>query len=180
MAEREAADATEETQSEETAGGGKKKLVLMAIALVVLLGGGAGTFFVVSGGGGAASAEPEARAEADSGGDAAAAVDDSGSGASEFFSLEPFVVNIKDGKRDRYLKLKPDLELTTKAAAEQLTQRLPMVKDVVITLLSSKTFDELRTIEGKDLLREEMMTRLNAQLSGGKVSAIYFTDFIIQ
>ena len=140
----------------------------IALAVLVLAGGGVGTFFVLSG------SESEVEAEGEE------AVAEEPEPELEFFTMEPFIVNIKDGKRDRYLKLKAELELTNAAAGEQLRKRMPAIKDSVITLLSSKTFDDLRSIAGKDVLREELMARLNAQLKGGKVSALYFTEFVIQ
>jgi flagellar protein FliL len=106
----------------------------------------------------------------------------SGHGAtvSNTFELETFVVNINDGERDRFLKLKPELELSDPAAGEELKARMPQVKDIVISLLSSQSFSQIRTIEGKDALREELMLRLNALLRSGKVSRVFFTEFVVQ
>jgi flagellar FliL protein len=89
-------------------------------------------------------------------------------------------VNINDGERDRFLKLKPELELSDAAVAEELKARMPYIKDLVIGLLSSQTFSEIRTLEGKDMLREEMMVRLNALLKGGKVTRVFFTELVVQ
>ncbi len=96
------------------------------------------------------------------------------------FSLDAFIVNIGDGDRDRYLKLKADLELTNDTVAEEIDQRLPQIRDLVISLLGSKSFDDVRSIEGKDLLREEMLRRINALLVTGKARSVFFTEFVVQ
>ena len=94
--------------------------------------------------------------------------------------LEPFVVNITDRDRDRFLKLKTEIELSSADVATELNQRLPQIRDLIISLLGAKSFDEVRTIEGKNFLREEMLLRINSLLVTGKAKAIYFTEFVVQ
>ncbi len=96
------------------------------------------------------------------------------------FNLDPFVVNIRDGERDRYLKLKADLELSADEVSDELQQRLPQVRDLIISLLGGKSFEDLRTIEGKNFLREEILLRVNALLVTGKAKRIFFTEFVVQ
>jgi flagellar FliL protein len=94
--------------------------------------------------------------------------------------LEPFVVNISDRERDRFLKLKTEIELSSAEVAVELEQRLPQIRDLIISLLGAKSFDEVRSIEGKNFLREEMLLRINSLLVTGKAKAIYFTEFVVQ
>lgn len=94
--------------------------------------------------------------------------------------LEPFVVNISDRERDRFLKLKTEIELSSAEVAVELEQRLPQIRDLIISLLGAKSFDEVRSIEGKNFLREEMLLRINSLLVTGKAKSIYFTEFVVQ
>jgi flagellar basal body-associated protein FliL len=96
------------------------------------------------------------------------------------FSLDTFVVNIADRERDRYLKLKAELELEKPEMAQELKERLPQIRDLIISLLGGKSFDEVRTIEGKNFLREEMLLRINSLLVTGEVRRIFFTEFVVQ
>ena len=89
--------------------------------------------------------------------------------------LDSFVVNISDRERDRYLKLKTELELS-----DELDQRMPQIRDLIISLLGSKSFEEVRTIEGKNFLREEILLRINSLLVSGKVKRVFFTEFVVQ
>ena len=47
-------------------------------------------------------------------------------------------------------------------------------------LATSKTFDEIRTPEGKQQLREEIIARVNQVLDRDVAKAVYFTEFIVQ
>ena len=58
--------------------------------------------------------------------------------------------------------------------------RLPQTRDVLLTLFTSKTFAEIRTPEGKQQLREEIIARVNQVLDRDAVKAVYFTEFIVQ
>jgi len=63
---------------------------------------------------------------------------------------------------------------------EEMDKRLPQVKDIIVTLLPTRKFDDIQTVEGKLALRDELMQRLNKILTQGKVTNIYFTEFVVQ
>ncbi len=63
---------------------------------------------------------------------------------------------------------------------EKLTSRLPIMDDTVITLLSTKTYEDLYTAEGKEKLRTEIMTTLAQKLPDLHILSIYFTEFVVQ
>ncbi len=164
-------DASQETEEEVApqSGGGAMKMVVIALALVVVLGGGgAGAWFFFLKG----SAEPEQVAP--KAGQQGAAL------AGPIVSLEPFIVNLADPKGKRYLKVKLDLELSSKAADKELKNRIGIVRDQFIMALSSKTFQQIQGVPGKNVLRDELTARANSILKSGKVKKIYFTTFIVQ
>ena len=166
--------AEEEVEEQEEGGGSRTKLLILVIAGVLVLGGG-GAGAVVFLGGDSAEGDPAAGESAESG-------EESGEGVPEvaFFSMEPFVVNIGDGDRDRFLKLKIDLEVSSADVSAELEQRLPQIKDIMIGLLSSQSFADIRSMEGKEALREELQTRLNAVVRKGTVQQVFFTEFVVQ
>ncbi len=100
---------------------------------------------------------------------------------SAIWPMEPFIVNIQDqGGVDRYLKIIIELEISDKNCIPELTQLKPKLRDNVLDLLSSKTYKDIMDVSGKQRLREEIMMRLNSFLSSGKISKVYFTDFVVQ
>ena len=63
---------------------------------------------------------------------------------------------------------------------EKLNGRLPIMDDTVITLLSTKTYEDLYTAEGKEKLRLELMDTLSQKLPDLHIISIYFTEFVVQ
>lgn len=66
------------------------------------------------------------------------------------------------------------------AFEEKLNSRLPIMDDTVITLLSTKTYEDLYTAEGKEKLRAEIMEILSEKLVDLHLISIYFTEFVVQ
>jgi flagellar protein FliL len=98
----------------------------------------------------------------------------------EMFPLDTFVVNLADGNGKRYLRATMQLELSPEQTVATLEQRLPQIRDVVLTILPTKQFQEIRTVEGKATLRTEILTKLNELFNSASVANIYFTEFVIQ
>ncbi len=96
------------------------------------------------------------------------------------FSLKPFVVNLADKKSRRYLKVTMKLELSNEELLEEIDKRRAQLRDVVLTLLSSKTAVEVGTMEGKFLLRQDIIKRVNVNLVTGKVTKVYWEEFVVQ
>lgn len=98
----------------------------------------------------------------------------------EMFPLETFVVNLADANGQRYLRITMQLELAPGMPAATIEQRLPQIRDVALTILPTKSFDEIRTVDGKSALRGEIMDQLNTLLYEEGIVNIYFTEFVIQ
>ena len=65
-------------------------------------------------------------------------------------------------------------------ASKDFAASMSKVRDSILLLLSSKTSEELSKMEGKIMLRKEIVERLNQALGGQKVLRIYITDMVIQ
>jgi len=97
----------------------------------------------------------------------------------EFVLMEPIIVNLASEKGKRFLKISIQLEPGSPATAQEITNRLPQVKDTLITVLSSKTSEELLTVEGKFALKEQIRARINNIIASG-VKNVFFVEFVIQ
>jgi flagellar FliL protein len=96
------------------------------------------------------------------------------------YNMEPFIVNLADPNQSRYLKIRISLESKEIKVNEEYEKRLPQLRDMILTLLSSKSYKDISDSEGKNRLREEITSRLNQLLSSYQVKAVYFTEFMIQ
>ncbi|MCB0210192.1 MAG: flagellar basal body-associated FliL family protein [Anaerolineae bacterium] len=112
------------------------------------------------------------------------------------YALDPKVVNLAEPGGLRYLKATITLELWpledfSNIEEEERTQaeekfletidaRRPKIDDIATSLLSSKAFTDIATIEGKEQLKQELSTAINDSLGYQGVVNVYFTDFVIQ
>jgi len=170
--------AKDEQGKEEQAPASKKKLfiiigaavgvVIVAVVLVLTLGGGS-----KKEGGGEAKAEKKAGSHGGGGAEGAPV-------AGTVFPLEPFIVNIYDGQEVRYLKVKVEFEMSGPEIKPEIDARQAPLRDAILVLLTTKTLQEIQDLQGKNQLREEILASVNKILPPGKVTRIYFTDFVVQ
>ncbi len=155
-------------------GGSGKKMMVLGLVGVLLLGGGGGAAWFFMGG---QKEDSEQHAKNDHG-------DDSGGEHADepgpVVELEPFLLNLADRDELRFLKVSIKLELDRPEEKTDYPNKVPAIRDALLVLLSSKESQILRTVNGKRRIREEIMTRVNGLMSKGKISNVFFTDFIIQ
>ena len=92
--------------------------------------------------------------------------------------LETFIVNLAGTKGRKVAKVNIELELKGENVAEEIEKRKAQIRDIIIITLSSKTYEEVSSREGKDNLRNEVKDTINNFLTKGKISNVYFTEFI--
>jgi flagellar FliL protein len=46
--------------------------------------------------------------------------------------------------------------------------------------LPTKRFEDISTAKGKAALRDQMLERINGLLAGGRITNIYFKEFVVQ
>ena len=96
------------------------------------------------------------------------------------FSLDTFIVNLADKGGKRYLRMTIDLELDSEELESEVEKRLPQVRDSILTVLPTKRFDDISSAKGKTALRDQMLERINGLLARGRVTNIYFREFVVQ
>lgn len=60
---------------------------------------------------------------------------------------------------------------------EEIARKVPVVKGIMQSYFSSKTKNELLK-ETEEIIEKKLVAEINAQFSLGKISDIYFTDYI--
>ncbi len=62
----------------------------------------------------------------------------------------------------------------------EVSNKLPIIEDAVITQISTKSFEELYTAEGKENLRTELSNLIMQRLPDYHVLSVYFTEFVVE
>jgi flagellar FliL protein len=97
------------------------------------------------------------------------------------FPLDKVIVNLQtDGVKKRYLRVEISLEFDNPAMSEEANMKLPVIKDLIISILTSKSMEDVSTFKGKDRIKDEILSELSTVFVDGKVTDIFFTDFVIQ
>jgi flagellar FliL protein len=191
VAEEKAAAPAADAHGEKDAKGGKPILLYALVVLNMLVVGGVG--FMVYAGRKHDQANATALEKAANGlvkeGDAKheggeakgehGAIDEEGQ---EFIGktipMETFLVNLSGNRGNKLLKVNMDLELEGGKIAEEIDKRKPQIRDIIIILLSSKTYAQLSSPEGKEYLRDEIRDTVNSFLTTGKIKRVLFTEFL--
>jgi flagellar FliL protein len=95
-------------------------------------------------------------------------------------SLQPFVVNLSGDNGRRYLRVVMQLQLKGSKAKEELEKNTALMRDRLIFLLSSKTFEDISSAQGKYQLQGEISKSINEALGATVVEKTYFTEFVVQ
>ncbi|MCX8075513.1 MAG: flagellar basal body-associated FliL family protein [Aquificaceae bacterium] len=155
------AEEVKETKEEKK--GGSKKILLLIPILLLLVGGGGGAYFFLFAKKGkkGESAPPPSQ-------------------VGVMMDLGVFTVNLADNDADAYARVAITLELSNDKVRVEVDKRMPIIKDAIIDVISSKTSSFVRTPEGRENLRLELIRRINTILFEGGVRNIYFTEFVVQ
>lgn len=96
--------------------------------------------------------------------------------------LKPFVVNLntQSSENSKYLKVRIAFKLDNPQVAKEVDYRMPEIQNIILILLGSETADDLGTTGGKLALRNQIRHRVNSILTLGRISSVYFTEFVIQ
>jgi len=178
VAEEKAAAAVE--SSGPSGGGGKNSMILIALAVVNMVVV-AGVGFMLYSGKKKEAAEPKlehvikGEKEAQ---DHEASHEDEKKFVGQIIPLEKFIINLAGSKGRKLASVSIELEVKGGAVQEEIDKRKAQVRDIIIIILSSKTYEEVSSRDGKDNLRNEIKDTINSFLVKGKISNVFFTEFI--
>ncbi len=108
------------------------------------------------------------------------AVDEEAADLGVMFPMDPFIVNLAGSGGKRFLKITISLELSAPEVHVEIKENIQKITDSILVLLSSKTFEDVYTAEGKEALRSEITNAVNSRLTDLHVIHIYFTEFVVK
>ena len=169
------AEEIEEQAEEEEKPSGKLPLkwILMGVVILIVAGGGYVGWTMIQNGSGDASQSQDPTAES-----SPASIPEPELG--QTFDMDPFVVNLNEPGGKRYLKTKVGLEFVGEAVRLELAARTPQLRDVILLYLTSKSLEDIQSVDAKIELKKALIQRINQSLKKGKVRNIFFTQFVIQ
>ena len=175
----------DENQEKSPSSGKGLLLVLVALVLILIIAVVGGGFFLYSqgalGGNNANVAHEEAKKE-----------DSHEKGDTSFKAeISELVLNLTDSKgKEKIMKLSFSIKSTEPTIAAIVTEFKPEIVDVVISQISSRSSEELLTVGGKNLLKDELLQDINniinevtkskPEVSKNNVKQILFTTFVIK
>ena len=98
--------------------------------------------------------------------------------------MPAFVVNFNHKGRQRYMQVSIALMSRDQAALDALKVHMPLLRNRLVMLLSSQDFEALKTLVGKEMLRQQATASVQelAQKEIGKlaIEQVLFTNFVLQ
>ena len=174
----------EEVEGQPKQGGGKGlMIVLIALIVILLLAVVGGGYFLYSQGvfsGQQQNMEQQASKE------------EAGDSKQTFkASIDDLVLNITNAKgREKLMKLSFSLKSTEPQIEAIVEEFKAEIVDVVIEQISARSSEELLTVGGKALLKEELLEEINAvineetatneDIQRNSIKKLFFTSFVIK
>ncbi len=153
--------------------GGSKITKLLMLLLPILLIAAGGIYFMMFQGNKETNTINAAIATADLAGEQPI--------SGNIVDLDTFTINLADPGASKFLKMTLSLEVTgSKKAVDEVNANMPKIRDIIITVVSSRTYDEIRTERGQTIFKNDIKTRVNAFLKEGRVINVYKKEFVAQ
>ena len=96
------------------------------------------------------------------------------------FSVDDMIVNPAQTNGKMLLLASLGLSVENEESKKVMEEKQVIVKDAIISVLSSKNVTQLSSSAYRDTLKTEILKNLAVQMPGSKVNNIYFSKFIIQ
>ena len=91
--------------------------------------------------------------------------------------FEKFSVALPGSEEKQTLSMMIQVEFTNPEVLDELLDRTLELREAIENVIRSKTMDEIRNINGKIVLKAEIINVLNGNLIRGKIRDIYITEF---
>jgi len=94
--------------------------------------------------------------------------------------VDTIVVNLSGSNGRRYLKAKINLEAKDGDVKKIIEAKSIQIKDRLISIISSKTLEDIDGLEAQENLRKEIKDAVDVVLKVEGVLQVYFTEFVVQ
>ncbi|MCX6826378.1 MAG: flagellar basal body-associated FliL family protein [candidate division Zixibacteria bacterium] len=105
---------------------------------------------------------------------------DKAEGPSTVYKMDDIIVNPSGTSGTRFLSVSVGFEVGSPETAKLFEERQPLIRDALITILGSKTMEQLSDTKQKEITRYQIKKRIEQLLGIDDLAAVYFTDFVLQ
>ncbi len=164
--------------------GGSKKIILIAVLVLVgmlaLVGTLVGTLWALgvipAQQGEAAQVSTEQVEES---------TEEESQGPAVYMKVDPpFVVNFDGQGKARFLQVTMEIVGHDESALEDAMHHMPAIRNAMLLILSSQSYDVLSTVEGKEQLRQQALAEvqviLEREVGHSAVDDLYLTSLVMQ
>lgn len=98
------------------------------------------------------------------------------------WSAGDFLVNLGDTDADKYLKATINLayDASDKKIGATLEEEKTSVQDLIIGIVMSKRSTDLKSADGMEKLKTEIVKKLNKEMGVTTIMTVYFSQYIIE
>jgi flagellar FliL protein len=96
------------------------------------------------------------------------------------YAIRDIIVNPAGTGGSRFLSVSFGFELASADFESEFAAREAVVRDALITILSSKTVAQLTDTKQKEITRYQIKKRVSKLLGSDELIGVYFTDFVLQ
>ena len=102
-----------------------------------------------------------------------------------YLPLEPqFIVNFSNEEAVSYLQVEMQIMSRNQYFIDQAVNNMPIIRHEILLILSGQSYNELRSAEGKEKLRQTILKKIKEIIGQGDkttgVEEVYFSSFIMQ
>lgn len=101
-------------------------------------------------------------------------------GGTSIALLDEIIVNPAGTGGRRFLSTIVGLTLNDPKSEPLVAAQMPIIRDAAITLLASKSLDQLASIGYRDSLRSDLMAVINGLVKDGPVTGVVFSTYVLQ
>lgn len=96
------------------------------------------------------------------------------------FVVKDLIINPAATNGQRYLLSTIAFNLSSDEAMKSLEKKEMALRDILNSILTSKTMDQLIDVTKRESLREEIAVKAQTLVDRGKLRSVYFSKYIIQ
>lgn len=173
-------------------GGGKKKLILMIVVGLLLVGISIGGTLVGLSMFSDPAPAPAPMAEGEEGAEGASGEGEEGADDAPemledaiYYPIKPAIMVSFEGRgRQRLLQAEITLLTRDDEVVAAIEMHMPMIRNALVLLIGGRTYEEVQTAEGKELLRvdclQELQRLLEKEIGKTGIEQVLFTGLIVQ